>query len=476
MQIRHTLLATLFSISVSAVSSDRPAYADNWPQFRGVNATGISREEARLPADIGPDRHLLWKIPISKGHSSPAAVGTRVYLTALRDNRLLTLAIDSESGELVWEAEARYETLEKVHRIGSHATPSVATDGNVVISLFGSSGLHAYDLDGKLIWKQKMGPFDNSFGAAASPIIVDDLVVIIQDHDTESFLAAYDKQTGDEAWRVNRSEFRRNYSTPVIWEHDGVKQIVIAGTAQVNAYDSKTGEHLWVVMRGSRVISATPVVGDDGQLYVVNSGGGESPNQPSFANLLTTADTNRNKLMEKEELPKSIIRSFLEQFDRDKDGSLNELEYESIRNTMTYASPLAFAIKPGGNGDITKTHVVWSVNKSIPRNASPLVVGGMLFMIKDGGILTVLDAKTGIQLSSRRLSGTGKFFSSPIYGDGKIYAVSEVGKLNVITAQAKWKQLATVDLGEDAYATPAIANGRIYIRTVNHLYCFGFKE
>lgn len=450
--------------------------ADDWPQFRGVNASGVSRESEPLPDDIAPDKHVVWKVAVGRGHSSPVIFANRVFLTTLRDERLLTIALDADSGEQVWEAEAKYDKLESVHRIGSPATPSCATDGKIVVSFFGSSGLHAYSIDGRLLWKQAMGPFDNSFGAAGSPIIVDDFVVIIEDHDTGSFLAAYDKRTGDQGWRVDRAEFRRNYSTPVVWEQATGKQIVVAGTGQVNAYDAANGRHAWSLRRSSRVVSATPVVGDDGHLYVINSGGGEAPSQPSFGELLATADDNQNKLMEQDELPKSIIRSFMDQFDRDKNGSLDEGEYESIRATMTYAKPIAMALRRGGQGDITDTHIAWEATKSLPRNASPLVVNGLAFMIKDGGILTVLDTKSGRQLKSGRVRGTGKFFSSPIYADGKIYAVSEQGKLNVITAEANWKQLAMAEFGEDVYATPAVANGRIYIRTVEHLYCFGDGE
>ncbi|MDP6718014.1 MAG: PQQ-binding-like beta-propeller repeat protein, partial [Pirellulaceae bacterium] len=459
-------------IGVAIVSSGSRVDAEGWPQFRGVNASGVSRESIPLPADIGPDRHVVWKLPVGRGHSSPVVLDERVYLTSLRDKQLLTLAIDVASGKIAWTAEAEYQKLESVHRIGSPATASCATDGDIVISFFGSSGLHAYSVDGELLWKQPMGPFDNSSGAAGSPIIVDDLVVIIEDHDTGSFLAAYDKRNGQQLWRIERSEFRRNYSTPIVWQHADGKQIVVAGTGQVTAYDSATGRHVWSVRRSSRVVSATPVIGDDGQLYVVNSGGGEAPDQPSFAQLLATADDNKNRLMEQDELPKSIIRSFMDQFDRDKNGSLDEPEYETIRATMAYAKPVAMAVKSGGHGDITETHIAWSATRSLPRNASSLVVNGLVFMIKDGGVLTVLAADSGRQLNSGRLRATGKFFSSPIYGDGKIYALSDQGKLNVITAEANWKQLAIAEFGEDVYATPAIANGRIYIRTVAHLYCF----
>lgn len=459
-------------VGLAVTSSTLAVRADNWLQFRGVNASGIYNGTESLPTSIGPNQYVAWKVPVGRGHSSPVVFGERVYLTTLREKKLLTLAIDVVSGKTVWEAEASYDKLESVHRIGSPATPSCVTDGEIVASFFGSSGLHAYSSGGEMLWKRSMGPFDNGFGAAGSPILVGGLVVLIEDHDTGSFLAAFDKRTGKQVWRTDRAEFRRNYSSPVVWRQSDGNQIVVAGTGQVNGYDATTGEHIWTVRRGSRVVSATPVVSQDGRLYVVNSGGGEAPNQPPYSQLIANADSNSNKVLEQDELPKSIIRSFFDQFDRDKDKSLSELEYESIRSTMMYAKPVAMEIRSGGRGDITETHVAWEASKSLPRNASPLVVGGSIYMIKDGGILSVLDANSGQLQKSGRLRATGKFFSSPVYGDGKIYALTEEGKLNVITAEANWKQLATADFGEDVYATPAIANGRIYIRTVETLYCF----
>ena len=194
---RHFLnAAVLFIVICTITCAASYLCADPWPQFRGANASGVSRETAELPADIGPEKHVQWKTPLARGHSSPVVYGKRVYLTALRDRRLVTMALDTESGHVAWETEAPYEKLESVHKIGSPATSSVATDGRHVYSFFGSSGLFCYDLDGKEIWQRKLGPFNNQFGATSSPILAGDKLVMIQDHDTGSHLAAFDKLTG----------------------------------------------------------------------------------------------------------------------------------------------------------------------------------------------------------------------------------------------------------------------------------------
>jgi outer membrane protein assembly factor BamB len=446
----------------------------DWPQFRGANAAGRATGNQPLPADIAPNKHLLWKSPLAKGHSSPVISGKQIFVTAKRDKKLLTIALDVSTGKSIWEREAPYDRLESIHRIGSHATPSVATDGKHVVSMFGSCGLFCYDIDGTELWRRKMGPFDNQFGASSSPVLVGNRVVLVQDHDNGSFLTAIDIETGDDVWRTNRNEFRRNYGTPTIWTVGEQTQIVIPGTAQVTAYDLSNGKLIWNVHGVSRVVNTTPVVGEDGRLYIAAAGGG-STREPEFKAVLATVDANGNSQLEQKELPGSPIKSFFGQFDRNKDGSLTESEYESIHKVFGSAHDAVLCIRPGGVGDVTASHVVWEYAKTVPRNSSPLWIGHRLYLVKDGGILTCLDTTTGRITKQGRLSIRGKFYSSPVSGDGKIYVISERGQLCVLTADADWRELATADFEEDVYATPAIVDGRIYIRTVGHLYCFGLK-
>ncbi len=465
--LHFAVLVTTLSFNLGPVFA-----ADNWTQFRGLNASGIAAGETGLPSDIGPDsKQLVWKTPLAKGHSSPVIFGNRIFVTALDGKRLLTLGLDRDTGNIVWEAEAPYEKLESIHRIGSRATSSVVTDGKSVVSFFGSSGLYCYDMAGKEHWHRRLGPFNNQFGATSSPVLVGDRVVMVQDHDTGSYLATYDLKTGKDIWRTERSNFRRNYGTPTIWNVDGRSQIVVSGTAHVIGYDLESGELLWTVRGVSRVVNTTPVVGDDGMLYVSATGGSQTE-QSSFAELLKDSDSNGNGLLEPKELPKSPIKSFFGQFDRDASGTLDEKEYESIREIFSMSRTVALSIKPGGTGDITESHIRWTQTKSIPRNPSPLYYQGTVYLVNDGGIVTALDAKTGQIIKQGRVSGTGKYYSSPIIGDGKIYMLNERGQLSVITAEPNWKQLASANFGEDVYACPSIAAGRVYIRTVGHLYCF----
>jgi outer membrane protein assembly factor BamB len=464
---------TLFGLAAFLFATASTAQSENWTQFRGPGGRATAVSSQTLPADIGPENHLLWKSAVAKGHSSPVLFGDRIYLTGFAGKKLTTFALDRKTGKTLWSQVAPYKKIESMHRVGSPATSSVTTDGERVYSFFGSSGLFCYDVDGKAVWSLRMGPFDNQFGATSSPLLADDRLVMVQDHDNGSFLAAFDKRTGKELWRADRTSFRRNYGTPVLWDVAGETQVVVLGTSQVTAYDIDTGDRIWTVRGTTRVSSNTPVIGGDGMLYVATTGGSSAPGQPTFQQLIATADANTNKLLEPKELPRSPIKSFFGQFDRDKDGSLNETEYETIREVFALSRSVALRIRPGGRGDITKTHVDWEYTKSVPRNSSPVYANGLLFMVKDGGVLTSLDAKTGKVTKQGRLAGTGTYYSSPVVGDGKIYFLNQKGQLTVITAEADWKQLATAEFGEDCLATPAIVDGRIYIRTVANLYCFG---
>lgn len=467
----------LFSFALQATSST-PANAGSWSQFRGPNAGGrIIDDEQPLPTEIGPDSHVVWKVALPPGHSSPAIIGNRIYVTAERDNKLLTMALDRRSGATLWEVEAPHEKLEEIHNVGSHATPSPATDGERVVSFFGSTGLFCYDAEGKELWNIPMGPFKNDFGSGSSPIIVDNRVILCQDHDTDSFIMSIDKQTGKILWRVDRSEFPRNYCTPVIWTVDGKKQIVVAATLRIIGYDFESGAELWTVRGVARIVNMTPVIGDDNVLYAPcwSPGGDETDRIATvpFAEVIAQVDANKNGAIEESEAPEGTVKMRFTQMDRDKDGRITADEYESMRRVFESARNGIVAVKPGGNGEITESHVVWRFNKLLPYCPSPVYYQGKLFMVKDGGILTVLDATTGQPVKQGRIKANGGYFSSPVAGDGKIYTASQMGQVTVLKAGTEAEELHSVDFGEKIFASPAIVNGRIYLRTGGHLYCFG---
>jgi hypothetical protein len=220
-------------------------------------------------------------------------------------------------------------------------------------------------------------------------------------------------------------------------------------------------------------------VGPDGTLYVSgwSSGGdsGERFDVAPFDEMLKKHDANKNGTLEPDEVPEGPIKPRFAQIDRDKDGHITRSEYEDMRRIFDAAQNRLVAIKPGGKGDVTDTHVLWSFEKNLPVISSPLCYKGLLFLAKDGGLVTALDAKTGKPGKAERVFPGATYYSSPVGGDGKVYLVSQRGELAVLSAEAQWKVLSRVRFEEDVYATPAIVNERIYVRTVGHLYCFAEK-
>ncbi len=473
-----TKIANLVGITVLVtVAFPAGAHASDWPQFRGPNGSARPANDAPLPAELGPDTNVLWKTALPPGHSSPVVAGDRVYLTAVRQKRLVTLALDRQSGKLLWEVEAPARTLEKVHKIGSHAQPTPAADLERVVSFFGSAGLFCHDKAGKLLWHRPLGPFHNDFGAGSSPLLVGDWVLLCQDHDEHSFLMAVEKRTGKTVWKTDRSEFLRGFATPVIWDIAGRKQVVVAGTLRVAGYDLENGKEVWTAWGIARTICATPAVGDDGRLYVSGWAAGGDPGAAiavePFDDVLKRLDKNGNGQLERSELTTHPFAERFTQVDTNGDGSITRAEYERFRELFQKGRNAVLAINPGGKGDVTASHVAWTNTRQVPFCASPLYHGGLVYTLKDGGLFACLDPRDGKPLKFGRLPGAGSYYSSPVAGDGKIYLLSVSGSLAVIQAGRDWKVLSTSDFEEAVYATPAIADGRIYLRTSGHLYCFG---
>jgi outer membrane protein assembly factor BamB len=456
----------------------RVARADSWAQFRGPNASGVAANDVTFPADVGPDKNVLWKTPLPPGHSSPVISKDRVFITGVKDDTLVTIGLDRATGRALWEQPAPHLSDEIIHSIGSHAQASPATDGEIVVSFFGSSGLQCYDKDGKPLWQKPLGPFKNTYGAASSPLLVDGKVLLNQDHDINSFLLCLDARTGERIWQVEREEFPRGFCTPVIWESSpGKKQVVVIGALRAIGYDLETGAEAWTVRGLARISNMTPVVGSDGLLYIAawapGADEGDRIQAEPYDAMLAKYDEGKNGLLEESELPEGPLRSRFPQIDRDKDGQITDVEYEWMREIFHAAENVVLAVKPGGEGDITDTHVLWRESKQLPYVPSPLHYRGLLYLVKNGGILSCRDAETGRELNRGRLKDTGDYYSSPVAGDGKVYLLSRGGSLTVITAESKWKVLATADFGEESFATPALVDGRIYLRAGETLYCCG---
>ena len=453
-----------------------PATAEsNWPQFRGPGGLGIGTGSP--PVEFGPEKNVVWQVEVPRGHSSPCLWGDKIFLTGQDGEKLVTLCLNRGTGKELWRAAAPVAKLETTHRIGSPAAPTPCADGERVYVYFGSFGVIAYDFAGKEVWRKELPAPVVEFGTGASPLLAEGKVILVADQDMGSHLLALDAKTGAQVWRTERPEFRRSFSTPFLWEHDGIAEIIVAGSLWVRSYEVKDGRERWSSRGMARVSNASPVAGDG--LLIVSSwnvGGdeGDRVKMEPFVPFAATYDTDKDGTLSRDEFPAGKVKDRFSQMDADKDGLVTRAEYETMSDMFDQAVNQIFAIKPNGYGDITETHVAWKVDKHLPYVSSPLFYDGRVYTIKNGGLASCYDAKTGAQhYQAERMDASGDYYSSAVAADGRIYVASQRGTVVVIAAGDALKVLARNDLREPIFATPAIIDGRLYLRTEKHLFVFG---
>lgn len=427
------------------------ARAQNWPQFRGAGAAGVAEGK---PAPVKWDGEKVvgvrWKTPIpGLAHSSPVVWGNTVFVTtaissAAKDETRYGLygdvepvkddpshtwklyAVDKATGKILWERVA-HEGLPKVkrHPKSTHADSTPATDGRTVVALFGSNGLFAYDMKGKLLWKQDLGVLDSGWfydpdyqwEHGSSPVIYKNLVIVQADIQKNSFIAAYDLKTGKPVWKTPREEIP-SWGTPTVYEGKTRAELITVGTKAVRGYDPLTGKELWRLGPMPEVTTPTPFAAH-GLIFVT---AGYRPIQPIYA------------------------------------------------------------IRPGANGDITlkegkdsSDFIAWSKTRGGPYMPTPVVYGDLLYTCSNNGVVVAYEATTGKQVYQQRIADKGgAFTASPVASDGKIYLSSEDGEIFVFKAGPKHELLSVNPMGEPLMATPAISDGMLIVRGVKHL--FGVAE
>lgn len=474
MQLRK-LMSLLFAIG-GLIPSTAPA--EDWTQFRGPNASGIYTGSRSLPTKFSLKKNLQWSVTLGDGIGSPIVAVGRVFTTAMTGKEQFTLfCVDAEKGKILWKKSLKTGKLPRITPPNSHASSTPATDGERVYAYFSTLGLMAFDVkDGTELWQKPLPrpAYLMDWGAASSPIVHNGMVFFLQDDDLNPFLIAVDAKTGTQRWRTPRLDMLAGYATPVLCKANGRTDVVIAGSGKMKGYDPKTGKELWTCNSLLRTIMTTPVV-RNGIIYIAVQSYGDSARTLKYA-LMEWLDTNQDGKLVKAEVPKEFWKKF-DRSDKNGDKALEgdemDTAFQSPANQVGGGNIIQ-AIKGGGRGDVTKTHLLWSLKHSAPSNlSSPLVVGKELFVIKKGGICSCFDAGSGkTHWLKKRVYNFGQYYASPIAGDGKIYIVGENGFVIVMAQGPKMKILAKNDLEEQSLATPAIANGSILIRTRTKLLCF----
>lgn len=448
MQVNHRLIRLAVGSLSILMAFSLPIAAQNWPSFRGRHASGVA-DGKRTPIrwDVRTPVNIQWRVPIpGLGHSSAVIWDNKLFLTTAVSvpNRMesevyemgdmtsspdsglrawLVLCLDKRSGKQLWTRKA-YQGIPKSrrHPLNSFATPTPAVDDAHVVAYFGSEGLYCYDLNGKLLWKQDLGTLNTGhyqdshyqWAIASSPIIYKDIVIVQCDVYDDAFIAAYNIDDGRLRWRVKRDD-KPSWSTPTIYESGDHAELITCAPDFVRSYDPLTGKELWKLNWRMDIHTSTAIFSDE----LIYASSGKGPTNPLFA------------------------------------------------------------IRPGARGDISlpleqssSEHIAWVNRKAGAITTSPLLYRNYVYTLTDNGVLRCFEARNGALQYEQRVSAT-VFFASPVAADGKLYLTSTDGDIYVVKAGPKYELLASNDVGASCMATPAISEGRIYIRTLHNLYCVG---
>jgi outer membrane protein assembly factor BamB len=449
--------------------------AEHWPAFRGPNSSGVSAS-AKPPGKIGPDQPAQWVVDVPWSPSSPCVWGNRIFLTTFAEGKLETRALDRRNGKLLWKRAVPAAKLEEFHQTeGSPAASTPATDGRRVVSYFGSFGLICHDFNGRELWRHPLPLAETAgnFGSGTSPLLAGDLVVLNRDLARYSALLAVRLSDGRKVWETPRPDSPTSYGSPILWRHDGREEIVASGSLALKGYDVKSGAERWVVRGLCAYACTTPVTGD-GLVFFAgwSPGKGDSP-WPSWESTVEKQDKDGDGIISPKEFTNGP--EWFKAQDIDGDGKLEREDWDAIGGLMKRGENVMVAVKPGGQGDVTATHVAWKFERGLPYVPSPLHYDGRVYLVKDGGMMSSFDARTGRAFYvQERLNALGNYYASPVAADGRIYVFSLDGKATVVKAGGdKPEILHQADFGERIAGTPALVGNRLYLRTQTKLYAFG---
>ena len=469
----------------------------HWLQFRGPNASGIAPENANPPVHFDAETNLLWQTEILAGWSSPCIVDDRIFLTGYcdADSTLCTMAIDRMNGEILWKDSVSPAGYYELHPISGYANPTITSNGERVFSYFPSFGVIAHDLQGNRCWTYELGQVgETKWAGASSPVVVDSMLLMSVSDYFDPKLMALDCQTGDTLWnfrdRNHALGFIMGRSTPVMW--NGL--VILHHFQEIVAYNPATRKVEWWLPIPTSGIG-TPVI-QDGVLFVntwTNSGEqNQRGTQMSFEELVEMKDINENRKIERNEitdefkvfqrpeiaqLPETSSNineeSFFSQFDQDGDGALVESEWnavcERLQGMIQEHGMLALPLD--GQGERSATDIVWKVNEDTPETPSPLIIGQNVMFLKNGGIMTVIQMKTGEVVFKDRIGAPGCYLASPLLAGNRIYTCSFNGTVTVLSAD-DFNVLEHNKLREKIGASPVAVDEVLYVRTEKHLFAF----
>ena len=499
---RETMRMILIGLFLAGSSDPEPA---NWSRFRGPNGSGIAADDGRVdyPDRLDLDRGLRWRVETLSGHSSPCVVGSRLFLTGAEDEQLWTLCYDRETGEELWRASVPERAKERMHPLNHPATPTPTADNDCVVAAFGGFGLVCYDLEGEPRWQRELDAPQNTFGSAASPVLVDGRVIHCRDANAGSWLEVIDAMTGETIWRKEREGFRSGWSTPVVRENGEGREILVYGIWWLRAYAWSDGSECWSFPGLSDEPITSPLC-VDGRVFATSYNMRINPEVmglPTFAEIVAECDQDGDGRIDAEEAERNEsilsrhdadgegdhpLRIFFRFLDVDQDGAIAESEWQKIVDwlgSFEHANAV-LALEPEHSEGVG---VAWQFHRGIPECPSPIAYRGKIHLVKNGGLYTALDVQGGQLVFEGRLDARGPMYASPVAADGKLYVTSARGRITVVDAEfgpseieqasefaeSRGPVISFTELGERLQATPALVGGVVYVRGERSLFAFG---
>ncbi len=411
-----------FATAFLAIYPLASARGENWPQWRGERLDGVSHEK-NLPAEFGPNKNVAWRTPLpGRGGATPVVWGNRIFVSSVDGDDLVLVALDTATGKELWKRVVGTGNRVVTRDEGDYASPSPCTNGEYVWAFMSTGDLACFDVAGKEIWKKDLetdyGKLDVQFAFSSTPVHDDDRLYFQLIHSGGAFVVALDGPTGKEIWKVDRpsdarAECEHSYASPIMYQDDQQKFLITHGADYAIAHDLKDGRELW------------------------RAGGLNAGRYNPTLRFVATPVA----------VPGLIV-------------------VPSAKN-----GPV-LGVKPTGKGNITgqEEHHHWVRPKGTPDVPSPLVVDGVVYLCRENGTLSAMDAKTGEPLYDEQVLHRQRHRASPVYADGKVYLIARDGTVSVVKAGKQFEMIAQNKMGEQISASPAVANGTLYLRSFDALY------
>ncbi|MDG2221173.1 MAG: PQQ-binding-like beta-propeller repeat protein [Rubripirellula sp.] len=485
-------LACLFVFSATSMVFGQ----EEWSQFRGGQLQG-AYERGEAPASLD-DSKLKWAVDVPEGHSSPVVRQGKVFVTSAEQdtNTVTTHCFSLETGETLWNVSEKVDEWERIHDFNSHATPTCCCDAGGVLSYFGSYGLIRYSNDGKKIWEARIPITEVQYGVSTSPVVTDDHVFLLKDSRQGSSLSCYSLGDGQLVWETERPLNSTNNSTPlIVHTRDHRNLIAVNGTPVSHVYDAATGEAVFWNSGFPFEAISVPLLIDDKIIFSNRGTGspGDPLSMPSYEELTTefsqsdgggidlkkVPDTKRLILRPEveaggagREMPlKRLLQWFM---DKDRNGVVDAAEFQAAQDKFTSNRNKIACIGLQHRDQVENEDLEWLATRGVPEMANPIEFGSNIFTIEDGGICNLIAADDGRLIKKTRLRNTGRYTASPIRWNDQVYVISSVGEWSILSADGgKLKTLASGELEDRVFATPAATELGLLVRTEKSLRLYG---